>query len=138
MVLKQPPGERSRYGVWREEDREDYRKQFTHQAQEAYEKRMTNRYDRHDKNVLCIDAYEKLLSDKRELEKKLLNAKRNREYEKNRPPADKWYEMKHNEKETEEMPARFFWQECYRNNVALKPNNQNSIYLDRLRDKAIY
>ena len=53
---------------------------------------------------------------------------RHEEYERNRPPESKWYEFKHNG----------FNKELYRNRVALKPNNENKVYLERLQDKDIY
>jgi hypothetical protein len=89
---------------------------------------MQNRFDRHNSKQLCIEAYEKLLTDKRSLERQILNEVRFQEYQKNRPPAAQWYALK----------ERTFHEECYRNNVALKPNNSNAIYLDRLQDKSIY
>ena len=49
----------------------------------------------------------------------MLNKKRFTEYEKNRPPQDKWYEIK----------GQGFQKELYRNRVALKPNNLNAVYL---------
>lgn len=58
----------------------------------------------------------------------MLNDVRFREHEKNRPPANKWYELKDTE----------FSKELYRNRVALKPNNENDSYLERLRDPFIY
>jgi hypothetical protein len=89
---------------------------------------MADRNDRNDKNTLIIQAYEKILFDNRTKEKRILNSVRDKEYQKNRPPADQWYSLKSNT----------FHQECYRNRVALKPNNENSVYLQRLQDPAIY
>ena len=43
---------------------------------------------------LIIDAYEGILQDRRVDEKTTLNKKRFREYERNRPPQDHWYELK--------------------------------------------
>ena len=53
-----------------------------------------------------------MLHERRE-ELDRLNAQRFKEYETNRPPADKWYELKSTE----------FTKELYRNRVALKPDN---------------
>lgn len=75
-----------------------------------------------------IDAYENVLLRKRKKEREILNAVRYEEYERNRPPEQKWYEFKHNG----------FNKELYRNRVALKPNNENKVYLERLRDENIY
>ena len=77
---------------------------------------------------LCVDAYEAILYKNRVNEKSLVNKVRFSEYEKNRPPEDKWYTLKTAE----------FSKELYRNRVALKPNNENSVYLKKLRDPYIY
>ena len=52
------------------------------------------------------------------------------EYEKNRPPAKGWYAFKES--------SKHFNKELYRNRVALKPNNENAEYLERLLDSNIY
>jgi hypothetical protein len=77
---------------------------------------------------LCISAYESVLFNERADERKQLNAQRFKEYERNRPPADQWYELKTKE----------FTKELYRNRVALKPNNSNEVYLDTLQDPYLY
>jgi len=41
-----------------------------------------------------MDAYEGILYTLRQRERELLNSKRAIEYEKHRPPIDKWYELK--------------------------------------------
>ena len=89
---------------------------------------MNPREKREEKSKLIIEAYEKILFDNRCHERKLLNMARDKEIQKNRPPRDHWYEMKSGE----------FNQEFYRNRVALKPNNENLMYLQRLRDDKIY
>ena len=61
-------------------------------------------------------------------EREQLNRRRFKEYETNRPPADKWYELK----------SKDFSKELYRNRVALKPNNSNKVYLDILQDPYLY
>jgi hypothetical protein len=76
-----------------------------------YEKLLRSPAD--NANKLIIQAYEKILTDKRTHEKDLLNAVRFEEYEKNRPPEKEWYMIKH----------KGFSKELYRNRVALKPNN---------------
>jgi hypothetical protein len=83
---------------------------------------------REDKKRLIIDTYEKILLNKRLNERQILNEVRDKEIQKNRPPRDGWYELKNHE----------FNQECYRNRVGLKPNNENKLYLKRLQDNTIY
>ena len=63
-----------------------------------------------------------MLTDARVAERSILNKQRFKEYEKNRPPQDKWYELK----------SAGFQKELYRNRVALKPNNSNAVYLENL------
>lgn len=58
----------------------------------------------------------------------MLNSKRFKEFEKNRPPQDKWYELKNSE----------FSKELYRNRMALKPNDENRVYLKTLQDPYLY
>ena len=91
-------------------------------ANEEYEKFIRQKEGRPDANKLCIEAYEGILTHDRKAEKDQLNAERFKEYELNRPPADKWYELKSTE----------FSKELYRNRVALKPDNENAIYLKKL------
>lgn len=68
---------------------------------------------------MIIDAYEGILYQQRNHEKKMLNKVREIEYERNRPPKHGWYMEKNKE----------FSKELYRNRVALKPNNENKVYL---------
>ena len=75
-----------------------------------------------------IEAYENVLLRNRRRERDILNKVRHEEYERNRPPESKWYEFKHNG----------FNKELYRNRVALKPNNENKVYLERLQYQDIY
>lgn len=89
---------------------------------------MNERDKREDPAKLIIDAYEGVLFNNRRKEKDLLNKVRDKEIQKNRPPQDQWYRLKTSE----------FHQECYRNRVALKPNGENAVYLERLRDTHIY
>ena len=97
---------------------------------EARRKFETFLYDgkREDKKKLMISAFEGLLYEMRRIEKEMLNLKRAKEYEKNRPPQDYWYMLK-----TEE-----FNKELYRNRMALKPNNENKVYLNNLQDPYLY
>lgn len=80
------------------------------------------------KNRHMLEAFEALLYEQRRIEKEMLNLERDREYEKNRPPQDGWYKLKTTE----------FSKELYRNRMALKPNNQNRVYLDNLKDPYLY
>ena len=80
------------------------------------------------KNLYTVKAFEALLFEQRRIEKEMLNVQREREYEKNRPPQDGWYKLKNSE----------FSKELYRNRMALKPNNQNRVYLDNLKDPYLY
>ena len=68
------------------------------------------------------------MTHERNSEKNILNIKRNEEYERNRPPKEKWYEMK----------TSGFQRELYRNRVALTPNNLNAVYLENLQDQNLY
>lgn len=77
---------------------------------------------------LIIQAYEAVLMDKRHQEMSILNGQRFKEYEKNRPPQNNWFELKGGE----------FSKELYRNRMALKPNDSNSVYLQTLQDKNLY
>lgn len=95
-------------------------------ALDEYDKLMRAPQD--DAKKLIIKAYEQILTDKRVKERKILNAVRFKEYERNRPPEKNWYMIKH----------KGFSKELYRNRVALKPNNENASYLERLQDPYIY
>ena len=96
-------------------------------AQEEFEK-IINDKNRLDQKGLIIDAYEGVLFDRRRMERGILNAKRFKEHEKNRPPEDKWYMLKSKE----------FSKELYRNRMALKPNDSNYVYLQNLKDEYLY
>ena len=97
------------------------------QAQDEYEKFIHDK-NRNDAKSLIVEAYEGVLYEKRKLEKDLLNSKRFKEFEKNRPPQDRWYELKSTE----------FSKELYRNRMALKPNDANRVYLQTLQDTLLY
>ena len=88
------------------------------EAAQEYEK-FINDKTRFDSKHLIIEAYEEVLRDRRNFEKGILNGCRFKEYEKNRPPQSNWYELKSGE----------FSKELYRNRMALKPNDSNSVYL---------
>lgn len=88
------------------------------EGNQEYEK-FINDKTRYDSKQLIIEAYEEVLRDKRIKEMATLNGQRFKEYEKNRPPQSNWYELKTGE----------FSKELYRNRMALKPNNSNSVYL---------
>lgn len=93
----------------------------------AFEK-FVNDKTRFASKELIISAYEGVLTNHREGEREILNGHRFKEYEKNRPPQQNWYEIKGGE----------FSKELYRNRMALKPNNTNAVYLETLQDKNLY
>lgn len=66
-----------------------------------------------DKKKLLIETFEGLLYEKRRLEWEYLNEKRAKEYEKNWPPQQKWYELK-----TPQFAEELYW-----NRMELKPND---------------
>lgn len=116
-------------GTWDPDEEEEVYNdpELNKQARREFEKFL---YDgkRNDKKKLIIESFEAMLYEMRRVEKEMLNAKREKEYEKNRPPQDKWYMLK-----TEE-----FNKELYRNRMALKPNNENKVYLENLKDPYLY
>ena len=92
---------------------EDLKKETHADAYREYQRFIKDKLDRPDSKKLCIEAYEHILTHERVNERMQLNRKRFEEYETNRPPADKWYELK----------SKDFTKELFRNRVALKPNN---------------
>ena len=83
---------------------------------------------RFDSKQLIIESYEAILQHRRMSEKDVLNGERFKEYEKNRPPQPGWYALKSGE----------FSKELFRNRMALKPNDSNSVYLKTLQDRNLY
>ena len=114
-------------GLEMQEEVEQMRIRLFREAQERYDKFIHDK-SRFDQKALIIEAYEGVLYERRKLEKELLNGKRFKEYEKNRPPQDRWYELKSCE----------FSKELYRNRMALKPNDANRVYLKTLQDPYLY
>jgi hypothetical protein len=106
---------------------DEMREDMRIEALKRYEEFVSDK-NRYNSKDLIIDAYESILKDARESEKMVLNDERFKEFEKNRPPQDNWYEMK----------SSGFQKELYRNRVALKPNNSNAVYLETLQDKNLY
>ena len=106
---------------------EEERYQIERKAQNEFEKLISDK-NRLDQKGLIIEAYEGVLYERRRHELGLLNSKRFVEIEKNRPPADKWYTRS----------DKNFSKELYRNRMALKPNDSNSVYLQDLQDEALY
>ena len=104
------------------DENEKLKKKTDRIAHEKFELFMARDRVPEDTKVLMISAYEDVLLKHRRKERDMLNRQRMKEYEKNRPPQDKWYELKSTE----------FAKELYRNRVALKPDNQNEIYLKKL------
>lgn len=97
-------------------------------AQEEYERFIHDKSLRFDQKKLIIEAYEGILYEQRQTERNMLNEKRFKEFEKNRPPQDKWYMLK----------STGFAKELYRNRMALKPNDANRVYLQMLQDQSLY
>jgi len=106
---------------------EDLHDKLRLEGHHAYEQ-FVNDKTRFASKELIIDAYEGVLSQKRKAEMEILNGQRFKEFEKNRPPQSNWYELKTGE----------FSKELYRNRMALKPNDSNSVYLQTLQDKKLY
>ena len=98
------------------------------EAYKEFNKFIKDKGPRPSSKNLCIEAYESILTAYRMSEREQLNRQRFKEYERNRPPANKWYELK----------SKDFSKELYRNRVALKPNNSNKVYLDILQDPYLY
>ena len=82
------------------------------QSREHFERRLYED-ESEDKKKLLAETFEHVLYEFRKKERELLNIKREREFEKNRPPQDRWYELKTQE----------FSKEMYRNRMALKVRN---------------
>jgi len=106
---------------------EDLQDKMKLEGAQEYEK-FVNDKTRFDSKKLIIEAYEEVLIEKRQHEKGILNGCRFKEYEKNRPPQNNWYELKSGE----------FSKELYRNRMALKPEGENNVYLQILQDKNLY
>ena len=106
---------------------DDLNRSVNKKAHEEFEKLMAVD-KRSDTKVMCIEAYEEILLDKRTKEREILNLKRRQEIEKNRPPQPGWY-MNH---------GKEFSKEVFRNRVSLRPRNSNAEYLAILQDPSIY
>ena len=59
-----------------------------------YQKFIKDKGPRPNDKELILDAYESILTHERVNEREQLNRQRSKVYERNRPPADKWYELK--------------------------------------------
>jgi hypothetical protein len=97
---------------------EELHDKYRLEGMQKYEK-FINEKTRFNSKEMIIEAYEEVLQEKRQLEKNILNGCRFKEYEKNRPPQNNWYELKSGE----------FSKELYRNRMALKPEGENNQYL---------
>ena len=107
---------------------EELKKETKTEAYKEFQNFIKDKRPRPSSKNLCIEAYESILTAERLEERKQLNKRRFTEYERNRPPADKWYELK----------TRDFTKELHRNLVSLKPNNSNDVYLEILQDPYLY
>ena len=72
-------------GLQHEDEMDDMRGRLFREAQENYEKFIHDK-NRNDQKALIVEAYEGVLYEKRRIERELLNGKRFKEFEKNRPP----------------------------------------------------
>lgn len=81
-----------------------------------------------EKEGLVINTYESILDELRKREKDILNQKRIEEYEKNRPPQGKWFEIKSSE----------FTQELQRHTNSLKPKEEHRKLLNHLAIPDLY
>ena len=86
------------------------------QSREHFERRLYED-ESEDKKKLLAETFEHVLYEFRKKERELLNIKREREFEKNRPPQDRWYELKTQE----------FSKEMYRNRMALKVSPESVV-----------
>ena len=68
------------------EDLDELREELKQQAANEFDRFIRDKNNRSDAKSLIIEAYEGVLYDKRKVEKEVLNQKRFKEYEKNRPP----------------------------------------------------
>lgn len=81
-----------------------------------------------EKEGLVLHTYESILEELRARERAILNQKRMEIYEKNRPPQEKWYELKSNE----------FTDEIQRHMNSLKPREEHRHYLNHLAIPDLY
>ena len=81
-----------------------------------------------EKEGLVLHTYEGILDELRAREKDILNQKRAVEYENNRPPQGKWFELKTNE----------FTQEIHRHMSSLQPKEQHKRLLNHLAIPDLY
>ena len=81
-----------------------------------------------EKDGLVLHTYEGILDELRAKEKDILNQKRAVEYENNRPPQDKWFQLKSNE----------FAQEMHRQVSSLKPKDEHRKLLNQLAMPDLY
>ena len=107
---------------------EEMQKKTSVEAYKGFQTFIKDKNPRPSPKILCIEAYESILTDQRVKERAHLNKVRFDEYNTRRPPAAKWYELKTKE----------FSKELERNRYELKPNNSNQVYLDILQDPYLY
>ena len=81
-----------------------------------------------DGKNLVINSYEYLLENLRNQEKELLISKRKEEFEKIRPPVDKWWEMR----------SREFMQEMNRNKYVLNAPDKYFRKLEELKNNDLF
>mmetsp|Transcript_24511 Transcript_24511/g.27876 ORF Transcript_24511/g.27876 Transcript_24511/m.27876 type:complete len:494 (-) Transcript_24511:445-1926(-) len=84
--------------------------------------------DGQSKEKLLASTYEAILYNLRSRERELLNKKRDEQFNRHRPPNEKWWELK----------SEDFCEELYRNRMQMKPNNENQLFLDELKKEQLY
>lgn len=73
---------------------EELKKQTENEAFKEFQAFIKDKGPRPSSKALCIEAYENILTNERQDERQQLVAMRFKEYERNRPPQAKWYELK--------------------------------------------
>ena len=89
---------------------------------------VTQGLDMREKEGLVLHTYESILEELRARERTILNQKRMDAYEKNRPPQEKWYELKSNE----------FTEELQRHMNNMRPKEEHRKLLNNLAIPDLY
>ena len=89
---------------------------------------VTQGLDLREKEGLVLHTYESILEELRARERAILNQKRMDAYEKNRPPQEKWYELKSNE----------FTEELQRHMNNMRPKEEHRQLLNNLAIPDLY
>ena len=95
--------------------------------QQSYSEMFNKDYNVYQKN-LVIDSYKYLIEDMRDNERNIMNEKRKEEFNRIRPPVDKWWEVKDKQ----------FINELQRNKMVLNAQPDYFIKLRELQDDDLY